>query len=376
MKIQHVITTLDVGGAEVHLLSQVKGQVARGHQVRVAYLKGDGALAEDFLAVGAESVSSLGSGPSCISRIARLAKEADIVHSHLLKADAATALAARLRGFRPRLISGKHNDERALLRPWVSRIHGVLGNWPARTIVLSKHVGRFVAQHGRVDPKSMRQVYYGIDRTPFEEAAQKPDPLGVREEFGWPKDAFVMICVARFAAQKAHEVLLQALNAARRDERVGSRMRLLLVGDDPFGEGKRKAEDEASRLELGTLVQFAGIRRDVPRLMAASDLFVMASRWEGLGLVFLEAMASGVPVVSTDVSAIPEVVLDGETGRLVPKDDPGRLAAGMLEAALDPELCARWAKAGALRVASDFGLDRMVDETLAIYEEVLAGQGA
>ena len=280
MKIQHVITTLDVGGAEVHLLSQVKGQVARGHQVRVAYLKGDGALAEDFLSVGAESVSSLGSGPSCISRIARLAQEADIVHSHLLKADAATALAARLRGFRPRLISGKHNDERALLRPWVSRIHGVLGNWPARTIVLSKHVGRFVAQHGRVDPKSMRQVYYGIDRTPFEEAAQKPDPLGVREEFGWPKDAFVMICVARFAAQKAHEVLLQALNAARRDERVGSRMRLLLVGDDPFGEGKRKAEDEASRLELGTLVQFAGIRRDVPRLMAASDLFVMASRWE------------------------------------------------------------------------------------------------
>jgi glycosyltransferase involved in cell wall biosynthesis len=153
-------------------------------------------------------------------------------------------------------------------------------------------------------------------------------------------------------------------------------MRLLLVGDDPFGQGKRLAEDEASRLELGSLVQFAGIRRDVPRLMAASDLFVMTSRWEGLGLVFLEAMAAGVPVVSTDVSAIPEVVLNGKTGRLVPADDPGRFAAGMLEAALNPDLRERWAAAGVERVASAFSLDRMVDETLAIYNEVLAQQGA
>lgn len=376
MKIQHVITTLDVGGAEVHLLSQVKGQVARGHRVRVAYLKGDGALAGDFRKAGADLVTALGSGPGCVSRIARLATEADIVHSHLLKADAATALAARLWGFRSRLISGKHNDERALLRPWVSRIHGVVGNWPARTIVLSDHVGRFVVEHGRLNQENMRRVYYGIDRTPFEHAARDADPKGVRGEFGWPEDSIVMICVARFAAQKAHEILLQALDAARRDERVGSRLRLLLVGDDPFGQGKRLAEDEASRLELGALVQFAGIRRDVPRLMAASDLFVMASRWEGLGLVFLEAMAAGVPVVSTDVSAIPEVVLNGETGRLVPRDDAGRLAAGMLEAALNPDLRKRWAAAGVERVASAFGLDRMVDETLAIYEEVLAQQGA
>lgn len=376
MKIQHVITTLDVGGAEVHLLSQVKGQVARGHQVRVAFLKGNGTLVPEFLAAGASDVREVGSGPGCIRRIMGFARDADIIHSHLLKADAATALAARIGGFRGRLISGKHNDERALLRPWVSRIHGVLGNWPTCTIALSDHVGRFTMEHGGVKEDKMRRVYYGIDRTPFEEARAGADPEGLRQEFGWPEDSFVMICVARFAPQKAHEVLLRALDAARRDERVGARMRLLLVGDDPFGAGKRKAEDEASRLELGSIVQFAGIRRDVPRLMAGSNLFVMASRWEGLGLVFLEAMAAGVPVLSTQVSAIPEVVVDGETGRLVPCDDPGRMAAGMLEAALDPKLCVAWADAGAARVARQFGLDSMVDQTLAIYSEVLAGNWA
>jgi glycosyltransferase involved in cell wall biosynthesis len=117
-------------------------------------------------------------------------------------------------------------------------------------------------------------------------------------------------------------------------------------------------------------VHFAGIRRDVPRLVAASDQFVMASRWEGLGLVFLEAMAARVPVVSTEVSAIPEVVLHGQTGLLVPPDDPGRLAAALLELALEPERAAAMGRAGEARVLEEFGLDRMVEETLALYGQL------
>ena len=370
MRIQHVITTLDVGGAEVHLLSQVRGQVARGHAVRVAYLKGEGRLAQDFRDAGASAVERVGQGPSALLTLRGLCRDADVVHSHLLKADAVTALAATSAGARGRLVSGKHNDERALLRPWVSRIHGVLGNLPSLTIALSDHVRRFVEEHGRVDPGRMRRVYYGIDPSAWLAAGAAPERAAVRAEFGWPEDAVVLTCVARFAEQKAHEVLLRAFDAARRDERVGERLRLLLVGDDPFGDGRQRAEDEASRLELGRRVHFAGIRRDVPRLVAASDQFVMASRWEGLGLVFLEAMAARVPVVSTEVSAIPEVVVHGETGLLVPPDEPGRLAAAVLEVALDAERAAAMGAAGEARVLEHFGLDRMVDETLAVYEQL------
>ena len=370
MRIQHVITTLDVGGAEVHLLSQVRGQVARGHAVRVAYLKGEGRLAQDFRDAGASAVERVGQGSSALLTLRGLCRDADVVHSHLLKADAVTALAATSAGARGRLVSGKHNDERALLRPWVSRIHGVLGNLPSLTIALSDHVRRFVEEHGRVDPGRMRRVYYGIDPSAWLAAGAAPERAAVRAEFGWPEDAVVLTCVARFAEQRAHEVLLRAFDAARRDERVGERLRLLLVGDDPFGDGRQRAEDEASRLELGRRVHFAGIRRDVPRLVAASDQFVMASRWEGLGLVFLEAMAARVPVVSTEVSAIPEVVVHGETGLLVPPDEPGRFAAAVLEVALDAERAAAMGAAGEARVLEHFGLDRMVDETLAVYEQL------
>ena len=162
MRILHVITTLDVGGAEMHLLSQVRGQTARGHAVRVGYLKGGGALADDFRAAGAERVERV--GPLALFREAR---RAELVHSHLLKADALTAVVATLAGRRRVLVSSKHNDEQVLRRPLVSFVHGILGNLAARTVVLSDHVGRFVLEHGRGRPARIERSKNGHDPPPF-----------------------------------------------------------------------------------------------------------------------------------------------------------------------------------------------------------------
>lgn len=374
MRILHVVSTLDVGGAEVHLLSQVRGQVARGHSVRVAYLLGQGTLVEEFHGAGAEWVGSVGRGLAAPWRLRPHARWAEIVHSHLLRADFLTAPAVLLSGRRRRWVSGKHNDERALLSPLVSRLHGVVGNLPARTIVLSDHVGRFTAEHGRVRPDALRRVYYGIDPEPFARAAamDAEERAALRAELGFAPQHVVFVCVARFAPQKAHDVLLAAFERAR--ERAPD-ARLLLVGGDPFGDGRERTEALARSLGLseGGRVVFAGIRRDVPRLCGAADVFVMSSLWEGLGLVFLEAMAARLPVLATDVSAVPEVVRDGETGRLVPARDAHALAAGMVELAGDPELRARLGRRGAEVVEETFGLDRMVDETLAVYRELLEG---
>ena len=366
MRILHLITTLDVGGAEMHLLAQVRGQAARGHHLRVLYLKGHGTLAPDFRAAGAGYVGRAG-----FMGIFRSARWAEIVHTHLLKADAAGALVATLALRRSSLLSSKHNDEQVLKRPLVSLAHGLLGSLPRRTIVLSEHVGRFVVEHGRLDPARIRRVYYGLDPTPFEAAAAAPragrDAL--RASFGFLPEHVVFVCVARFAPQKAHDVLLRALRATPDD-----RVRLLLVGDDPFGDGRRKAQALARDLDLGPRAVFAGIRRDVPELLAASDAFVMASLWEGLGLVFLEAMAAGLPVVSTRVSAIPEVVVEGETGLLVPPGDSTALSGTMQALARDPDLRARLGNAGRACVRERFGLDRMIEETLAVYAEVASGR--
>jgi len=106
--------------------------------------------------------------------------------------------------------------------------------------------------------------------------------------------------------------------------------------------------------------------------MAACDLFALASRWEGFGLVFAEAMAAAKPVVATRVSAVPEVVLDGETGLLVEPDDVEGLASAIGRMVSDGALRARMGSAGYRRVQREFGAPRMVRETLATYRDVIA----
>jgi glycosyltransferase involved in cell wall biosynthesis len=369
VKIQHVITTLDVGGAEVHLLSQVRGQVERGHEVRVAYLKGDGSLTPEFEAAGASEVLRV-SPLGLVSRI----RAAELVHSHLLKADMLAALLALLALSTKKLVSSKHNDERALLNPLFSRIHGLLGRLPQRTIILSKHVVGFFVEHGRLSAARLRQIYYGLDPVPFETAARlEPDERAPRRaELGIGPDDCVLICVARFAPQKRHDLLLESFAKARAQlgDAGPGELRLLLVGGDPFGDGRPRAEAEAARLGLGDSVSFLGIRRDVPALYGLADVFVMYSEWEGLGLVFLEAMAAGLPVVATGVSAVPEVVLDGKTGWLAPFGDTDAMAEAFVALARDLDRRLALGEAGHARVLDVFDLDRMVDATLEVYREV------
>ena len=107
----------------------------------------------------------------------------------------------------------------------------------------------------------------------------------------------------------------------------------------------------------------------MPALLAACDIVVQPSHWEGFGLVLVEAMAARRPVVATAVSAIPEVVRDGETGLLVPPHDPDALARALLQLCGDPEHRTRLGAAGAARVQSHFTAERMVRETLAVYAE-------
>ena len=365
MRILHVVTTLDVGGAEMHLLSQVRGQCERGHAVEVAYLKGAGSLADDFRGAGAGAVHAVGSGPGAAPRLFSAARRAEVVHTHLLKADMLGALVATLAGRRSGLVASKHNDEQVLRRTAVSLVHGLVGALPQRTIVLSDHVGRFIADVGRVPLSKQTRIYYGIDPTPFEAAAADPaERARAREELGFGPDDVVLICVARFAPQKAHGVLLRAFDAARTQV---PNLRLLLVGDDPFGDGRVQAESLARELRLEGCV-FAGIRRDVPRLLGASDVFCMTSLWEGLGLVFLEAMAAGLPVAASRVSAVPEVVVEGETGLLAPPGEAAPFAEALVRLAGDKGLRTRMGAAGRARVREAFDLDRMVEQTLAVYE--------
>lgn len=369
MKILHAITTLGVGGAEKHLLMLAGGQRRRGHTVHVAYLKGEGELTVPFEEQGVivERLHPVGEGGGGLSallaargRLARLVArlKPDLVHTHLLKADALGAISCG----RVPVIASKHNDERALLRLPVSVVHGLLSRRVARTIALSDHVAAFIAEQGRVSRERITRIYYGIDPAALQPRRSR---AAVRAELKLPESAQVLVCVGRLAPQKDHPTLLAAL------ARLPPEVVLLLVGGDPFGDGEARLRRVAAELRLGERARFLGIRHDVPDLLAASDLFVLPSLWEGLGLVFLEAMAVGLPVVATTVSAIPEVIEDGQTGWLVPPGDPDRLAATIAQALADPRERERRGRLGRQRLDGRFGLERMLDEVLAVYSQVL-----
>ena len=117
-------------------------------------------------------------------------------------------------------------------------------------------------------------------------------------------------------------------------------------------------------------VRFLGWREDVQELLAACDVFLMPSLWEGFGLVLLEAMAQGLPVLASRVSAIPEVVVDGETGILAPARDVPAFRDGLLSLLRDPGLARHMGEQGRSRLEACFGEERMVQETLALYREL------
>lgn len=377
LRILHVITSLARGGAQAHLLELMRGQKRRGHSVDLAYLK-DPVMVDEFLPISGPPVAlgndsdarSLAGWAAVLGRLQGLtaAIRPHVLHTHLLKADAYGALAGRLGSARV-TIASKHNDEAALRRPLVARAHGWLSRLDDRIIVASDHVGRYCVEVGRVQPEKIRRVYYGISLEGPVALAER-GVRALRRELELPSAGPFLLCAGRLDPQKGHPYLFDAMREVCR--RVPE-ARLVVVGAEQQASPDYVAQlrQQASEPDLAGKIVFAGERRDVPRLMAACDLFVLASLWEGFGLVFLEAMAAGKPVVATHVSAIPEVVLHGETGLLVPPRDVAALANAIIRLCEDPAERRRLGRNGYQRVRRHFIADRMVDETLAIYRDCL-----
>lgn len=369
VKVLHVITSLDVGGAQKHLLSLVGALRRRGHHADVAFFKNP-SLVSEFRETGARVIdlsARSGFSPLLIPRLAMAIAGGryQIVHTHLLKADTYGTLAALL-ARAPIRISSKHNDEAVLRNPPVSLVHGLISRLDHRVVVLSDYVGRYMASVGRVDPSRITRIYYGL---PAASAATPEDGQRVRAELRIPPEALLLATVGRLAEQKGLLYLLDAMDRVRRER---PEARLLIVGDAQDGRDEYKARlvERWKWLGLQETVMFTGVRHDIPAVMQAIDLFVMASLWEGFGLVFLEAMAAARPIVATRVSAIPEVVEDGVTGMLVPPRDPSALAEAILSLLNDRQRANEMGSRGLSRLKERFTEDKMVESVEQLYSEL------
>jgi glycosyltransferase involved in cell wall biosynthesis len=233
---------------------------------------------------------------------------------------------------------------------------------------ISQYVTSTVVDMGR-PAADVRTVLNAIDPTRWD---PDTDGTSLRRELGIPLDVPLLASVSRLFAWKGHRELLQAFAIARGQH---PNLRLMIVGEDvdgPNGAYVRELKQLTEQLNVSDAVTFTGGRGDIPRVMAACDIFTLPSFEEPFGLVFLEAMAMKRPVIAIDNGGTPEVVDNGRSGLLSPPWDIQALASNIVTLVADPDLRRRFGEHGRERVLSYFNTRRMADDAARAYETLLS----
>ncbi|WP_426572906.1 glycosyltransferase family 4 protein [Aquihabitans sp. McL0605] len=350
-------TTLQVlgpsaGGIRRHVATLAEGLEARGHAVTVAGPAG----VMDGLREGAVAVP-VGLGPSAVAAVRQLrplVHQADVVHAHGLTA----GWVAWAAGAGSKLVVTVHNlvlDEAAgPSAPVLRRLEGRLPGRAQETIVISEQM------RARFDPQGTDPHLHLIPPVAPTPVVTR-DRAAVRTELGVPDGVPLIVLVGRLHPQKDIPTLLRAVPSIADDVRVA------IVGEGP------QRDDLLEQIETGGLaglVQLVGAKPDAANYFAAADVAVMCSIWEGFGLVVAEALHLARPVVATDVGPVSTMVVDGETGFLVPPSDPPALAAAISAALADPDHAAELGRAGAKLVAPHFDTGALIAKVEDVYDLV------
>lgn len=293
------------------------------------------------------------------------AEQVDIVHSHNWSALLYSVAAARLARI-PLVVHGEHGkddttvDRRRLI---ASRF---LARGVSRVCAVSRDLAEGVIRDWRIPRERVTWIPNGVDLEAFE---RKHALDGLRDEFGLASGSRVVMNTGGFRSIKDHPTLLRAFARIHREDPMA---RLILVGRGGAADPRAGLDRMASELGIADAVMFAGVRRDVPRLLEICDVYVNSSRFEGLSNTILEAMAAGKPVVATAVGGNPELVQNGVTGFLVPPGEKDLLADRVADLLRDPSLRSRMGAAGRARVEAQHSMAGMVRAYSELYEELWA----
>ncbi len=375
MKILHVCKMTGVAGAETHLLGLLEGLRTAGLDVEIMVLTAPGIPLDAFFAQAAARHipthqmtirAHLDPGLFRPLRAFFRAGGYDIVHTHLIHADLHGILAARYAGG-PHIVSSRHNDDHFRTKWPVRRLNRWLWQKVDHGIAISEWVRRFSIAVEGAPPERISTVYYGLDPAALAprlgaSAGDDLRPAQFRAMLCLDSDTPLVGTVCRLAPQKG---VAHALRAFSQVANRHPAAHFIVAGDGPLrAELMRLTES----LGLGARVHFLGWRDDPHNVIAALDVLMGPSYWEGFGLVLLEAMALGVPVIASRVSAIPEVVVDGETGILAAPGDEDTLSSALSLLLGDPDLAQAMGAAGRARLEARFTAERMVAGVRAVYE--------
>jgi glycosyltransferase involved in cell wall biosynthesis len=371
MRILLLSTSMGMGGADKLLMSAAQEMRSRGHEVLIVSVTSLGSMGLEARSLGIPTESlEIRRGfpdPRGLVRLGRLVRRwrPDVLHSHMVHAN---LLARALRLFVPLpvLVSTIHNIyEGGPL--WMTAYRLTNGLVDQMTIVSQAAADRFTRES--IVPKELlRVVPNGVDLERFRKVA-----AGTRESLRRSlalEREFVWLAIGRFQPAKDYPNLLRAFVKVRSHS---PQTVLLVAGRGPL---QREMERLAEELGLAGGVRFLGVREDVPELMSAADGYVMASAWEGMPMVLLEAAAAGLPVVATSVAGNREVVEDEKSGFLVPPHESDALGTAMLRLmGLSESQRRAMGERGRELVRTQYGLGRLVDRWEELYREVLARKG-
>lgn len=384
VRVLHLIDHLKMGGAQTVLLGLLRNFDAARVASVVCSLRGGDFFRPAVEEAGAEVISLPGDWASVALAPWRVAgiirrSQVDLVHAHLDGAKAISALArgrAPARG-RPGLIWHEHSapcpaDEASFVRMdgareggYRARLCALLAPRADLIVGCSEFVTQEVQRCYGLPPERLRTVHNAADLA----AISAAPPTDLRAELSLPDDCTLLGFGGRLTAQKGVSYLLQAMSAVLA---AYPATHLVIAGDGPL---RGDLEREAGGLGLGAKVTFLGRRSDMVGILKGLDLYVQPSLWEGLPMVILEAMGAGRPVVATAVSGTPEVVVEGETGLLVPPRDSAALAQALGELVNSPQRRRALGQAGRARVEERFtfrGAARQMEE---LYRALLADLG-
>jgi glycosyltransferase involved in cell wall biosynthesis len=359
----HIDTAETWRGGQNQALLTALGQQARGHRViMVAHPDGElrrrAGQALETVPIDPHAEIDL----RAAWQLSRLLKrwQPDVVHAHDPHGVALGGLALSIGtpDSKPVFVASRRVD---------FHIRGnAFSRWKYRQVTCfvaaSRAIAGMLAEDGIDEPRIVT-IHEGIDV----ERVQQAPAANVHHEFWLPAGVPV---VGNIAALVPHKGQKHLIDAAALVLRQVPDAHFLILGE---GELRAPLERQIRELRLEKHVLLPGFRTDVLSLLKAFDVFVMSSVTEGLGTSLLDAMAAARPIVATRAGGIPEVVIDGETGLLVPIRDHEHLAGAILRLLKDRELRDRVGRAGLGRVRAEFSVDRMVEQTIALYER-LAGR--
>ena len=361
-RILHTESSLGLGGQEYRVLSESTAMRLRGHHVVIAspensqlsrLAKHEGIPCEDI------SIGIIG-WVRLLSRFLKLIAEhqIQIIHTHGSQDSWMAALAARLSSWQPVIVRARHKSTHVS----DSFRHGLLYRWlPHAVTTASEAVRQRLINHNHLDPSKVYSIPTGVNVDRFQPGLPNKE---ICQRLGIVAKQLVVGTVSFLRPEKGLDVLIEAMGLLVKDF---PHLYCLIVG---IGQERDKLLEQIHQRQLEGIVVLAGFREDIPELLRIMDVFVLPSLEEGMPQSLLQALATERAIVASSVGGIPEVIVNGQTGFLVPPQNPIALAQQIERLLHEPEQRKEMGQAGRQLIIRDYSVDSMLLKTEQLYSSL------